>query len=235
MRAHGLPRARWLFWLAVFGTGLLVGLLIAHSRGPISTSRSRVLTPAVSSATEPEGVDRPGRRSQQAAVAAAAADTTMLARLIPMNPADARGWATRHATPQFAPHLAEGIRTDLATLQEPADLQVRMVYRQSVLAVRVTAWTTACPAAARSCSLGVSARIPVWTLLTISASDSGEGQANAMAAFSLVTVDLLWSDDSWQISGLSEAAGPSPLVVGLPVSGPGRANARDGFRDWRPL
>ncbi len=173
-------------------------------------------------------------RSPDGAVAAAVEYATLLSRLFPLDAVQARRVAADAASDAYRPGLVAAVDAELAPLQRQlAELPSATVHRQSVLATRVDAYPNEQPGGGR-------ARVSVWVMLTLgqhtesgSAERAGD-QANAVASFGTVVLDLMWERGAWRLDGTAQRSGPTPLLDGRPQTTDEFSAALAGFADWRP-
>lgn len=193
--------------------------------------------PAGSPASSP-GVSRVGgpvdrtSRTQDGAVAAAARYATLLQRMFPLPPEQARAVAADAAADSFRDRLVAGVDSSVVPLQQQAAaFPGKTTYRQAVLATKVTGIYIDAPG--RPSGYG-RARIDVWTLLTISQTGrtpNGD-TANATGTFTTIALGLVWQRGAWRIEDLTELLGPTPLIDGTPATGQEFDHELQGFTAW---
>ena len=173
-------------------------------------------------------------RSRDGAVAAAVEYATLLSRLFPLDAARARRLAADAASDSYRPGLVAAVGAELVPLQrELAELPGATVHRQSVLATRVDSYPGRPAGAGR-------ARVSVWVMLTLGqrtesgSAESAGGQANAVASFGTVVLDVVWERGAWRLDGTAQRPGPTPLLDGRPQTTDELSAALAGFADWRP-
>ncbi|HYT09422.1 MAG TPA: hypothetical protein VEL73_02050 [Mycobacteriales bacterium] len=167
-------------------------------------------------------LDGASARSREGAVGAAAGYATLLARSLPAGADRARRVAAEAASDAYRPALLAAVDRDLVPVQRRAgSLPGRTLYRQAVLATR----------ADRVDERGGRARVAVWLLSMLG--QTGQ-PANPLASFTTVRLDLVWERSGWRLDGVSETAGPTPLLDGAPQPVDEVAAALEGFSDWRP-
>ena len=148
------------------------------------------------------------------------ADATLIARLLPLDAPAADAVAAEVASDAYRPALSAAVNSQLAALQhQVAALAGRPIYRQSVLAARLTSYTP------------TRAQVQAWTLLV--AGQAGIAD-NATATFATVTVALVFERGAWKLDATSEQPGPSPQVSDAPSSVDSLVGRLAGFVDWRP-
>jgi hypothetical protein len=169
--------------------------------------------------------------SRAGAVAAAVEYATLLSRLLPLDRQEAVRVVGDASSYRHRGALIAAVDRELVPLQERvAALPGAAVHRQSALATRVDAYSDGTRPA--------TARVSVWVLFTIGlgsiAADGSVDEANPVARFATVILDLVWERHGWRLDGSAQRPGPTPLLDGAPQSGQDFATALDGFSDWRP-
>ena len=201
--------------VAVFAVAAVLVSVLRHDPQPPGPHVAPVVPGAV------RGEPGSAGRSAEAAVAAAVEYATLFARVFPAPPSTARAVVAEAASEAYRPALLAAVDRDLLPLQRrAAALPGQTVYRQAVLATRVD-WVDA---------PGGRARVAVWLLSMVG--QAGQ-QANPLASFGTVVLELRW-ERSWRLDGVTESAGPTPLLDGSPQLVDEVAAALRGFADWRP-
>ena len=153
------------------------------------------------------------------AVEVAVDDATLLARVFPMTPDEARTRAGTIASDAYRAAFVAAIDRELVPLQQQAAaLPGRTVFRQAVLATR------------RVSGDHRRAEVRVWMIIIVG--QAGE-PANPAASFATVTVDLVNEHDDWKLDRVSQATGPTPLLAGQPDLVDSFDTRLAGFVDWR--
>jgi hypothetical protein len=219
--------------LAAALAGLVAGLVAAPKAGAERSDLPAVTAPAPASGVESR--NHKISRTQDGAVASAVEYATLLARMFPLDAAQARSLAAEAASEAYRPSMVAAVDTELVPLQRQATrLPGSTTYRQSVLATRVDAFDEP----AKPSATGDRAQVSVWTLLLVSqtgTSSEEDGKTNPIARFSTERLDLIWQRGAWRINGSSQTGGPTPLVDGAPHTADELDAALAGFADWRSL
>jgi hypothetical protein len=213
--------------VAAFG----LGVVMAGTRGSGAAKQGAPVVVAGPSVVASAGRED---RSRDGALAKAVQYATLLSRLFPMDPARARRLAADAASDAFRPGLVTAVDAELVPLQRKlAKLPGATAHRQSVLATRVDSYSDRPADAGR-------ARVSVWVMLTLGqhtesgAADRADEQANAVASFGTVVLDLVWERGAWRLDGTAQRPGPTPLLDGRPQTTDEFSGALAGFADWRP-
>jgi len=215
--------------VAVAVVGFVSGVALA---GMLNNSASGRALPSGTDVAVPSVVAAPDRvsPSRAGALSAAAQSATLLSRLLPLEPAQARRVAADVAAEGYRRALVAAVDTELAPLQRQIAGLPGALYRQSVLATRLDSYPTSW-AAGR-------ARVSLWLLFMVGlgseAADGAGERTNAVARFATVSLDLVWERNGWRLSGVDQRPGPTPLLDGVPQSAAELAAALAGFADWRP-
>lgn len=163
---------------------------------------------------------RPGPVSEANALDAGVRFATLMAELFPLGPASARAIVDEVASDAYRPALAAAIDAELVPLQrQVAGLAGRPIYRQSVLATKLASYAP--PRAEAS----------AWVMLTAGQADV---DANAMATFVTVSVELVFERGAWRLDRTTETPGPSPQLRDAPYTADVLTARLEGFADWRP-
>ena len=211
----GLPVTRRLA-LGVAVVFVAVAVLVSTLR-PDSESESAPAPPQ-----PPGAVVEAPLSPEKSAAAAAAEHATLLARVFGLPTAQARQAAAEAASEAYRPALVAAVDRDLVPLQRrAATLPGQTVYRQAVLATRVD----------RLDEDAGGARVAVWLMSMVG--QAGQ-QANPVASFTTVLLDLTWERSGWRLDGVAESAGPTPLLDGAPQLVDEVIAELRGFADWRP-
>ncbi len=196
---------------AMFSIGILIGARThpAHSR-PLAS-----VPPAT-----PVSVAQPDPRSPDAALRAGVSYATLMAELFPLDADKARAVLAADAAETYQASLVAAVETELVPLQDQAaQLPGRPVYRQSVLAARLTSHTPS------------QAQVDVWVMVV--AGQAGM-QDNVEATFETVSDTVVFERGTWRLASTSEMPGPSPEVRDAPSAVDALVARLSGFSDWRP-
>jgi hypothetical protein len=236
MAAHDAnpKRRRHVALIAALATVALLSAVIVVAVRPASGDRGvRCDAPRVAAPSSVAAGERTDR-SRDGAVAAAVESATLLSRLLAADLPEARKMVAEIASDNYRAALVDAVDAELLPLQRQlAGLPGSTVHRQSVLATKVDAYTD-------GPDEGGSARVSVWVMLMLGqntsagASDQAGQRGNPVASFGIIVVDLVWERDAWRLNGTSQRPGPTPLLVGEPLSTDEFAAGLDGFADWRP-
>jgi hypothetical protein len=206
-------RRRALGWAAAAATVFALGVAAGTQLGG-GTARAAVPAglPGAAQATAPN--------SSQSALGSAAGYATVMAQLFPLDPDSARGVLSADASDAYRATLVATVDAVLVPLQQQmAALSGHPVFRQSVLAEKMVAFTPA------------RAQVAAWVMVVA-------GQAavadNAVCSFSTVTLDLVFERGGWRIDRSDEQPGPSPQMTGAPTAVDVLVGRLGGFDDWRP-
>jgi hypothetical protein len=141
-----------------------------------------------------------------------------MARLFP--PDAARSLLAAAASDAYRQQLLTGVTDELVPLQQQvAGLAGRPIYRQSLLAATLRAYTPP------------RAEVAAWVMVV--AGQAGVDD-NATATFATVTADLVFEHGAWKLDATSELPGPSPEVRDAPSTVDTLVSRLAGFSDWRP-
>jgi hypothetical protein len=145
---------------------------------------------------------------------------TLMAKLFPLDAAQAAAVLSADASDGYRQTLLAAIGTELEPLQrQAAQLAGTPIYRESVLATRLE---LAGPGRAD---------LQVWVMVV--AGQAGVAD-NAEATFDTVTVAMVFERGGWRLDGTSETTGPTPEVRAAPSDVDTLTSRLAGFGDWRP-
>jgi hypothetical protein len=180
----------------------------------------------------PHGASRTSR-TRAGAVAAGTEYATLLSRLWPLSPAQARAVVADAATEDKRDGLVRSVDRQLVPLQEQArGLGGTTIYRQAVLATKLGGYHE--PEGKGR----YRAQVSVWLLLTVTRTTAPDaepsGVPDAQGTFSTVRMELVWERGAWRLADDATTEGPSPAVEGDAVTGQELDRQLSGFEDWRP-
>ncbi|MDP9389093.1 MAG: hypothetical protein M3Q48_14540 [Actinomycetota bacterium] len=205
--------------LLVAGLFVVAALVALHAGGGSSRARAGGAPAVPGAVVGPSGV-QPSTASKADALAAGVRFATLMAEMFPLDSAAARETVEEVASDAYRPALTAAIDAELAPLQrQVAGLAGRPIYRQSVLAAKLGSYAPP------------RAQLSAWVMVT-----AGQAQvdANAMATFAIVTVDLVFERGGWRLDRTSETPGPSPQLRDAPSTADVLTARLQGFADWRP-
>ena len=201
------------------GSLLFVAALLALRAGGSSGARPGGAPAVPGAVVGPSGV-RPSTASKAGALEAGVRFATLMAEMFTLDPAAAREMAEEVASDAYRPALTAAIDAELVPLQrQVAGLAGQPIYRQSVLAAKLGSYAPP------------RAELSAWVMVT-----AGQAQvdANAMATFATVTVDIVFERGAWRLDRTSETPGPSPQLRDAPSTADVLTARLQGFADWRP-
>jgi hypothetical protein len=192
-------------------------------------------TPTVEEASAPpppRGATRTPR-TRAGAVAAGTEYATLLSRLWPLPPSQARAIVADAATEDKRDGLVRSVDRQLVPLQEEArGLGGTTIYRQAVLATKLGSYYEPTGKGRYR------AHVLVWLLLTVTRTAAPDadpsGVPDAQGTFSTVRMELVWERGAWRLADDTTTEGPSPAVEGDAVTGQELDRQLSGFEDWRP-
>lgn len=199
-----------LFRLALLvATCLVVGFAAADVLGdsdagvsaPQSVTTTTASQPAVATGPGPSG-ERGGMpagfsRDEAGARAAAMAYASASQRWLYLDDAGVEAAITAIATPVAAPRLAREVVAEVRVARESlAQTPGRVWWIVRPLAVDLDSVTSD------------RARVAVWTVTVLSASDVALPQSD----WTTVTLDLVWQDGDWRVDEIADASGPTPML-----------------------
>lgn len=218
--------------IATFLTGMAAAHLLAGETQPVardgrgSQAQARYSASADAAGstppgptTEEDGAPAGFARTEQGAVAAAAAFVTTGQALLDTDPLAAEEAVRRIAAAATADAQVKEVLARLATVRETlAPGTGPIVYRQSPISWRVDGYTPE------------RARVAVWSVGVL----SREGIAPPQAGWTTSTFDLVWERGDWRIWAETVTAGPAPLLddSATPATSGQLATALRGFTDF---
>jgi hypothetical protein len=213
--------------VVAFGAGLAISGRPQSSPGR-SGDALHVALPSVVAAADRNDQSRDG------AIAAAVEYATLMSRLLPVDPSDARRMVAEIASDDHRAALVAAVDAELVPLQRQlAGLPGATVHRESVLATKVGAYADQPEGTGR-------AQVSVWVMLTLgqntepSSTEEAGQRSNPVASFGTVVLDLVWERRAWRLDGTTQRPGPTPLLDGEPQATDEFAAELAGFADWRP-
>lgn len=218
--------------LATFLTGMAAAHLLVGGTQPVtrddrgSQAQARYSASAGAAGSTPPGptIEEDGApagfaRTEQGAVAAAAAFVTTGQALLDTDPLAAEEAVRRMAASATADAQVKDVLSRLAAVRETlAPGTGPIVYRQSPISWRVDGYTPD------------RARVAVWSVGIL----SREGIAPPQAGWTTSTFDLVWERGGWRIWAETLTPGPAPLLDGsaTPATSSQLAAALRGFTDF---
>lgn len=211
MPAISSPPKRATVVLTLVATALLVvGVLTTRLLGGDSSPEAPVERPAVAEAPRPQvrvgeagptleraGLDVGFSHDEPGAAAAAVSYATASQRWLYFTDDEIRAAVEEIATPVAAPRMADQVVLDVSTAREQlAASSGRVWWLVRPLGWRVDRYT------------GNAARVSVWTVTILSASEVAAPQAEYVT----VTLDLAWVDDDWRVDHVRDTPGPTPMT-----------------------
>jgi hypothetical protein len=192
-------------------------------------------TPTVDDPSAPpprHGASRTSR-TREGAVAAGVEYATLLSRLWPLPPAQARAVVADAATEDKRDGLVRSVDRQLLPLQEQArGLGGTTSYRQAVLATKLGSYYEPTGKGRYR------AQVSVWLLLTVTRTAGPDaepsGVPDAQGSFSTVRMQLVWERGAWRLDDDVTTEGPSPAVEDGADTGRELDQELSGFKDWRP-
>jgi hypothetical protein len=184
--------------LSIFLFGALAGhLLTRHPAQPAPRQRPQAATASASAGTPPSSVpqarDRTEAGARETATTLAAASQNWLYLTDDEVDRSVRAVATASAGQSLSRETVAELRTARDALAKSPG---RVWWIVRPLASRVEHFDPG------------SARVVVWTVTVLSASDVALPQADWIR----VTVDLLWEGDSWRLQAINDVPGPTPMT-----------------------
>lgn len=184
--------------VSIFVFGALFGRVSVHQpERPAAPQRSQVATASAPVGTPPSTVpharDRTEAGARETAITLAAASQNWLYLSDVEVDRSVRAVATASAGPSLSRETVTELRSARDALAKSPG---RVWWIVRPLASRVERFDPG------------SARIVVWTVTVLSASDVALPQADWMR----VTVDLLWEGDSWRLQAINDVPGPTPMT-----------------------
>jgi hypothetical protein len=231
--------------LVIVIIGLVAALATRDSgvTSPVSATtpaRDNSSFPVASGSTAPDSGSGAGDdasrtpRSRAGAVVAGARYATLLSRIWPLSPEQAKAVVADAATDRYRDELVASVDAHLVPLQEQAAaLGGSTSYRQAVLATRLDSYF------APRGEGRAHARVSVWSLLVttrVPAPSQEKAEVpNATGTFATIRVDLTWERGAWRLADdATTLEGPTLSVEDAATSAPKLRSDLKGFEDWRP-
>lgn len=198
--------------IALVATGLLVvGILVTRLWGGDSSPQAEVTRPAAAAEPTPHRAPTSGAgptlerarldvgfsHDEAGAAAAAVSYATASQRWLYFADDEIRAAVEQIATPGAAPRMADQVVLDVSTAREQLVASSgRVWWLVRPLGWRVDRYT------------GDAARVSVWTVTILSASEVAAPQAEYLT----VALDLAWVDDDWRVDYVRDTPGPTPMT-----------------------
>jgi hypothetical protein len=218
--------ARYLRLVALAVAAFVCGALLnpfssnaAARRGPDATEEAPFWSPTTSTSALADEPAATTARTEEAAIAAAAAFVCTGQQLIDMSDTEIDVFLRELSAESTADRVVEDHLRDLALLRDAlADGSGPIVYRQAVVAHRVDAFNED------------EARIAIWHVGVLARPEVAPPQAGWMIS----TVDLRWERDGWKVLGEVAVPGPAPILNdgAPPATADELLDALDGFTDF---
>lgn len=218
--------ARYVRPIALVVVAFVAGALLnpfssdATARGSASEVTPEPFWVPTSSTTAPRSVADEDRRTEEGAVAAAAAFVCTGQQLIDMTDDEVDAFLRDLVSGSVADRVVAEHLHDLAALRDALGSgDGPIVYREGVVSYRVEAFDSD------------DARISIWHVGVL----ARDGVAPAQAGWMLSTVDLVWERGGWKVVEQLAVPGPAPILNdGAPPATAGELiDVLDGFTDFR--